>query len=248
VADVRADAAGGSAPYDADNLLDRRSKRSTLELNYRHMMERERAIVDRELGLRGGEVLSVGSGWHPGRHLFPAPAFRMVAADADPAKVAGVLETGRADDGDVGYAGKLGVPQRSFDVVLYRLVLHHLVFQGPLAPCFEEAARVLRPGGALIAVEPGLWHPVGAALALANRAGVATRVHGTPDDIPLSPSRLVAEARTVGLVPRVHAVTYTWRRLAPALQRALWPLDELGSRARAARFGHTLMLIARAPR
>jgi hypothetical protein len=45
----------------------------------------------------------------------------------------------------------------------------------------------------------------------------------------------------------VHAVTYTWRRLAAPLQRVLWPLDELGSRARAARFGHTLMLIARAP-
>jgi SAM-dependent methyltransferase len=247
VADVPASAPDGSAAYDADNLLDRHSRRCTLELNYAHMMERERTVVDRELGLGTGDVLSVGCGWHPGRHLFPAPAFRLVGADADPAKVAGVLEAGRADDGVVGYAGRLGLAPRSFDVVLYRLVLHHLVFQGPLTPCFEEAARLLRPGGALIAVEPGLWHPVGAALALANRTGVAGRVHGTPDDIPLSPRRLVAEARAVGLEPRLYAVTYTWRRLAPPLQRALWPLDELGSRVRAARFGHTLMLIARAP-
>jgi SAM-dependent methyltransferase len=248
VVDVRGSVTEGSAPYDADNLLDRRSKRSTLELNYRHMMERERAIVDRELGLRGGDVLSVGCGWHPGRHLFPAPAFRLTGADADPAKVAGVLETGRADDAVVGYAGRLGLAPASFDVVLYRLVLHHLVFQGPLAPYFEEAARLLRPGGALIAVEPGLWHPVGAALALANRTGLATQMHGTPDDIPLSPRTLIAEANAAGLAPRLHAVTYTWRRVAPPLQRALWPLDGLGSRARAARFGHTLMLIARAPR
>jgi SAM-dependent methyltransferase len=247
VADVPASAPDGSAAYDADNLLDRHSRRCTLELNYAHMMERERTLVDRELGLRGGDALSVGCGWHPGRHLFPAPAFHLVGADADPAKVSGVVETGRADDGVLGYAGRLGLAPRSFDVVLYRLVLHHLVFQGPLRPCFEEAARLLRPGGALIAVEPGLWHPVGAALALANRSGVANRVHGTPDDIPLSPRRLVAEARAVGLEPRLHAVTYTWRRLAPPLQRALWPLDELGSRARTARFGHTLMLIARAP-
>jgi SAM-dependent methyltransferase len=246
VTDLRVSDLGGSAPYDADNLLDRHTRRATLELNYRHMMERERAIVDRELGLRDGEVLSVGCGWHPGRHLFPAPAFRIVGADADPAKVAGVLESGRADDAVVAYAGRLGLAQRSFDIVLYRLVLHHLAFQGPLGPYFEEAARLLRPGGALIAVEPGLWHPVGAALALANRTGLATQVHGTPDDIPLSPRRLATEARAVGLVPRVHAVTYTWRRLAPPLQRALWPLDELGSRRRAARFGHTLMLIARA--
>ena len=163
MADAPVSAPDGSAAYDADNLLDRHSRRCTLELNYRHMMERERAVADRELGLRGGDVLSVGCGWHPGRHLFPAPAFRLVGADADPAKVSGVLETGRADDGVVGYAGRLGLAPRSFDVVLYRLVLHHLVFQGPLRPCFEEAARLLRPGGALIAVEPGLWHPVGAA-------------------------------------------------------------------------------------
>ncbi len=247
MADAPVTAPDGSAPYDPDNLLDRHSRRSTLELNYRHMMERERAIVDRSLGLRGGEVLSVGCGWHPGRHLFPAPAFRLVGADSDPDKVAGVLATGRADDAVVGYAGRLGLAPRSFDVVLYRLVLHHLAFQGPLGPCFEEAAALLRPGGALIAVEPGLWHPIGAALALANRTGLATRVHGTPDDIPLSPRRLLLEARAVGLDPTLHAVTYTWRRLPPPVQRAVWPLDELGSRARGARFGHTLMLIARAP-
>lgn len=248
MAEVGTPVSEGSAPYDPDNLLDRHSSRATLELNYRHLMERERAIVERELGLRGGEVLSVGCGWHPGRHLFPAPEFRLTGADADPAKVAGVLETGRADEAVVGYAGRLVLAPDSFDVVLYRLVLHHLAFQGPLGPYFDEAARLLRPGGALIAVEPGLWHPVGAALALANRTGLATSVHGTPDDIPLSPRRLIAEARAVGLAPRVHAVTYTWRRLAPSLQRALWPLDELGSRARAARFGHTLMLIAHKPR
>jgi len=160
--------------------------------------------------------------------------------------VAGVLETGRADEARVGYAGRLEFSPASFDVVLYRLVLHHLVYQGPLAPCFAEAARLLRPGGALIAVEPGLWHPVGAGLALANRLGLGTRVHGTPDDIPLSPRRLCAEAARAGLRPRLYAVTYGWRRLPARVQRALWPLDRLGGRRWAAPFGHTLMLIARA--
>jgi SAM-dependent methyltransferase len=170
----------------------------------------------------------------------------MVAVDADPARVAGVLEAGRADEGHVGRAGELTQPAQSFDVVLYRLVLHHIVFQGPLAPCFAEAARLLRPGGALVAIEPGLWHPVGAALAIANRTGLATRVHGTPDDVPLSPRRLLAESRAAGLTPELHAVTYGWRRLAPGVQQVLAPLDRIGSRPRAARFGHTLMLIARA--
>lgn len=247
MADAPRAGALGSAAYDRDNLLDRRSRQSTLEVHYRHMRERERAIVQRRLALTGGDVLSVGCGWHPGRHLFPAPAFRLVAADADPARVTGVLDSGRADEGHVGWAGRLGLPAGSFDVVLYRLVLHHIAFQGPLSPCFAEAARLLRPAGVMIAIEPGLWHPVGAGLALANRTGLASRVHGTPDDIPLSPRRLSAEARAAGLTPELHAVTYTWRRLPPAVQRALQPLDRFGSVPHLAPCGHTLMLIARAP-
>jgi hypothetical protein len=89
---------------------------------------------------------------------------------------------------------------------------------------------------------------VGAALALANRSGaLATRIHGSPDDIPLSPRALAREARGAGLEPELHALTYTWRRMPPGLQRTLQPLDEIGSRPRAALFGHHLLLIARKP-
>jgi SAM-dependent methyltransferase len=213
------------------------------------MMRREQALLSRRLGLRGGDVLSIGSGWHPGRHIFPAPAFRLTAVDSDPDRVAGVASSGRADEALVGQAGNLDdLPDASFDVVLYRLVLHHIAFQGPLGPCFAEAARLLRPGGALVAIEPGLWHPVGLGLALANTTGVATALHGTPDDIPLSPRLLCAAARAAGLRPELHAITYTWRRLASPLQAALQPLDALGSRPRAAPFGHSLLLIARRSR
>ncbi len=235
-----------SAPHDGDNLLDGLSRESTLEVHYLHAMRREQSVLARRLRISGGDVLSVGAGWHPGRHLFPAPAFRLVAVDSDPDRVAGVATSEDADEARVGYAGRLALPDSSFDVVLYRLVLHHLAYQGPLEPCFAEAARLLRPGGALVAIEPGLWHPVGLGLALANRAGAATVIHGTPDDIPLSPRRLVAHAREAGLVPELHTVTYTWRRLPGTVQRALQPMDELGSRPRAASFGHTLLLIARA--
>lgn len=232
-------------PYNEDNLLDRLSSRPTLEHHYHHLMRREGLILSRRLGITHGNVLSVGCGWHPGRHLFPTPAFRLVGVDSDPERVAGVLAGGQVDDAFVGGAGHLDLPSGAFDVVLYRLVLHHLAFQGPLAPVFAEAARLLAPGGALVAIEPGLWHPVGLGLALANRTRAATAIHGTPDDIPLSPRTLVRAARAAGLAPELQAVTYTWRRMPVALQRALAPMDRLGCRPRAAMLGHTVMLIAR---
>lgn len=235
----------GSEPYNPDNLLDRLSRTDTLESYYRHMERRERALVARHLGLAGGEVLSIGCGWYPGRHLFPRPQFRLTGVDVDPARVQGVLQSGAADAAFVGAAGQLELPNRCVDIVLYRLVLHHLVYREALSAAFTEAACLLRPGGALVAIEPGLWHPVGGALALANRTGLATALHGTPDDIPLSPTRLVAEALTVGLQPELHAVTFAWRRMPPRLQRRLAPLDQFGSHRRLAPLGHTLMLIAR---
>jgi SAM-dependent methyltransferase len=234
-----------SEPYRADNLLDRLGDDATRQVHYDHQMSRERAILDRRLRLQGGDVLSVGCGWHPGRHLFPRPDWRMTGVDLDPAMISMLRESGELDDGTDGRAGSLPYEPRSFDVVLYRLVLHHVVYQGPLVPVFAEAARLLRPGGVLVAIEPGLWHPVGASLALANKAGLGPAVHGTPDDIPLSPLTLIREARAVALEPELHAVTFSWRRLPARAQRALQALDGAGSRPRLAPFGHTLMLIAR---
>jgi SAM-dependent methyltransferase len=235
-----------SEPYDADNLLDRHSDADTLQVHYEQEYRRERELLARRLGLDGGEVLSVGCGWHPGRHLFPRPAWRMTGTDVDETKVRHLLDIGELDAGVAARAGELPYEPGSFAVVLYRLVLHHIAYQSPLEPAFEEVARLLRPGGALVAIEPGLWHPVGAGLALANRLGLGPWVHGTPDDIPLSPRALVAAARGAGLEPELHAVTYGWRRLPPSAQRALHAVDRFGSRPRLAPFGHTLMLIGRA--
>ena len=82
-----------SEPYAEHNLLDRLSRRTTLEVHYRQMMRREQALLARRLPLPGGDVVSIGAGWHPGRHLFPSPQFRLLAVDADP-------EQGRRRDGD----------------------------------------------------------------------------------------------------------------------------------------------------
>jgi SAM-dependent methyltransferase len=240
--------APGSEPYTPENLLDTLTSRDALEQHYRQLERREREILRRRLPLATGHVLSIGCGWQPGRHLFPAPDFHLTGVDLDPVKVTAVVESGSADDGFVNAAGEMhGLADGVVDVVLYRLVLHHIAFRQSLTPCFTEAARLLKPGGALVAIEPGLWHPVGAALALANRTRIATFVHGTPDDVPLSPRKLLRQARQAGLDAEIHAVTYTWRRLPAALQRAIQPVDRLGSRPRAALLGHTVMLIARKP-
>jgi len=237
-----------SEVYDPDNLLDRLSDPATLDVHYGRLRERERLLLGARLDLgAGGDVLAVGCGRDPGRHLFPAPAWRMTGVELEDEWPRMLVESGELDAGFAGRAGELDdLADGSFDVVLYRYVLHHIAFQGPLAAVFSEAARLLRPGGLMVAMEPGALHPVGAGLALANRVGLGVAIHGTPDDIPLTAGRLERESLAAGLTPEVVAVTYGWRRLPPALQRALWRLDDaIGERPSAARFGHTLMLVAR---
>jgi SAM-dependent methyltransferase len=235
-----------SETYTEDNLLDRISDPATIAAQYERGKRRERELLDRHLAMTGGDALSVGCGWHPGRHLLPAPQWRLVAADIDPSRPRFAVQQGQADEGLAGAAGQLDhLPDESFDVVLHRLVLHHVAYAGPLAPCIAEARRLLRPGGALVAIEPNLFHPIGAALAAANRVGLGVPVHGTPDDIPLSPRRLAAEARAAGLQPELHAVSYSWRRLPVRAQRAVGALDRFGSVPVLRSLGHTFMLIAR---
>ena len=235
-----------SEAYTPENLLDRLSDPATLAEQYERGKLRERELLDRHLGLTGGDAISIGCGWHPGRHLLPAPQWRLVASDINGDRARIAVEQGGADEGLVGAAGKLdALPDASFDVVLHRLVLHHVAYAGPLEPCLLEAHRLLRPGGALVAIEPNVYHPVGAGLALANRAGLGIKVHGTPDDIPLSPRRLAAAARAAGLRPQVHAVSYSWRRLPRRAQRAVGALDRFGSAPGLRWAGHTFMLIAR---
>jgi len=235
-----------SEAYTPENLLDRLSDPATLAEQYERGKRRERELLDRWLGLAGGDAISIGCGWHPGRHLLPAPQWRLVASDIDGDRTRIAVEQGGADEGVVGAAGKLGaLADGSFDVVLHRLVLHHVAYTGPLEPCLREAHRLLRPGGALVAIEPNLFHPVGAGLALANRAGLGVKVHGTPDDVPLSPRRLAKAARAAGLQPQLHAVSYSWRRLPRRVQRAVGALDRLGSAPGVRWAGHTFMLIAR---
>src|SRR4051794_1462833 len=109
--------------YTEDNLLDRVSDPGTLARQYAREQLRERRLVDERLKMPGGDGLSVGAGWHPGRHLFPKPAWRLGAVDPGPNRPKIVVERGEAGEGFPGVAGELDrLPDGSFDVVLYRLV------------------------------------------------------------------------------------------------------------------------------
>jgi hypothetical protein len=130
-----------SEPYDPHNLLDGISTASTLDVHYAQEKQREQEILTARLPLRGGDVLSVGCGWDPGRHLFPAPAWRMTGVELDPEIVHTLTSTGEIDEGIAARAGSLPFPPESFDVVLYRLVLHHVVFQGPLEALWSPLSQ-----------------------------------------------------------------------------------------------------------
>ena len=104
-----------------DNLLDRISERDTLEQHYAQVRRRESELLARLLPLTGGDVLSVGAGWDVGRHLFPAPAWRLTVADVDLNVVNHATETGQAAAARR-RAGELPFEPGSFDVVLYRLM------------------------------------------------------------------------------------------------------------------------------
>ena len=238
-----------SEAYTEDNLLDRLSDPATLAEQYERGKRRERELLDRHLGLAGGDAISIGCGWHPGRHLLPAPQWRLVAVGHRRRphahrRRAGRRRRGRRRRGR--RARRARATARSTSSCTGSSCTTSPI-AGPLEPCLREAHRLLRPGGALVAIEPNLFHPVGAALALANRAGLGVKVHGTPDDIPLSPRRLAAAARAAGPAsPQLHAVSYSWRRLPRRVQRAVGALDRFGSAPGLRWAGHTFMLIARA--
>lgn len=105
--------------------------------------------------LSGAAVLDLGAGEG---FLAQALAFRLgaravVALDAVPKQIWSAAA--RCEDQRlrfiVGDASNLPYESASFDVVTCHLVLHHIE---PLGPVISEIARVLRPGGQALIMEP----------------------------------------------------------------------------------------------
>ena len=102
-----------------------------------------------------GDVLDIGSGRGIAAFAFAREGWRVTALEPDPSALvgAGAIRS-LADDGQVEievvetWGEDLPFDDNSFDVVHCRQVLHHARDLGDLC---RQAARVLRPGGMLIA-------------------------------------------------------------------------------------------------
>lgn len=112
-------------------------------------------IVRRRVGAGPAALLDLGCGNGVASWAFAQHGFDVIGVDVSTSELAGLgaaeqlrragrasFETVRAD------AVTLPFPDDRFDVVYCRQVLHHV---GDLVSALQECARVLRPGGALVA-------------------------------------------------------------------------------------------------
>jgi SAM-dependent methyltransferase len=239
---------GTPIEYEA-NLLDRISSTTRFSFFYRNFIAREKSRVEEQITqvISHGKVLNVGCGRHgTERILFPRPQYEIVGVDISESSLRILHEKKLYDALYKGSVSSLPFIDESFDIVYLRLILHHLVFpENLVARGLEECFRVLRRDGILALVEPNSWHPVGALMNVAHLLGVDRHVHGTNDDIALSPLMLYKRLSQYSSRISTHVVTYSWRRLPIALQACINHFDSASDKllAKAPYFGHTLMMI-----
>jgi SAM-dependent methyltransferase len=233
-----------------DNLLDRFSRLDRLDYFANCLFATEQSLVTDKIRtvVPRGMVLNVGCGRHgTERALFPEDRYEILGVDLNEESLR-ILGERRTYDGLVkGSITSLPAASASVDIVYLRLVLHHLVAPRYLLRLgLEECFRVLRPGGILALVEPNSWHPVGAMMNLAHALRLDLYVHGTNDDVALSPLKLRSQLLQYASSVSTHVVSYSWRRLPIPLQalcnRLQVRIEDWSERIPL--FGHTLMMIA----
>ncbi len=118
----------------------------------------ERQLIDRA---RGKTVLEYGCG--PGTHSFrlAAVAERVVGIDISDVAIGQARERAKArgignTEFHVMDAEQLTFPDAAFDLVCGRAIVHHL----DVKRCFENVARVLKPGGSALFHEPLGYNPI----------------------------------------------------------------------------------------
>ncbi len=233
-----------------DNLLDRFSSADRFDYFAKTFFAVEKALVAEKVTsvVPRGTVLNVGCGRHgTERDLFPKANYAIYGVDTNEESLR-ILEKRRIYEGLVkGSITSLPVPSATVEIVYLRLILHHLVApRNLLGEGLRECFRVLKPGGMLVLVEPNSWHPVGALMNLAHALRLDSYIHGTNDDVALSPLMLRRRLSTFASDISTHVVSYTWRRLPIAVQTLCNRIQSrMGTlNEKVPFFGHTLMMIA----
>lgn len=233
-----------------DNLLDRFSSADRFNYFAKTFFAAEKALVAEKVAtvVPRGTVLNVGCGRHgTERILFPKPNYAIYGVDPNEESLRILAKRGIYEGLVKGSITSLPVPSATVDLVYLRLVLHHLVApKNLLGEGLRECFRVLKPGGMLVLVEPNSWHPVGALMNLAHALRLDLYIHGTNDDVALSPLMLRRRLSTFASGISTHVVSYTWRRLPISVQTLCNRIQTRMGRLneKVPFFGHTLMMIA----
>jgi SAM-dependent methyltransferase len=240
-----------STPIDQyDNLLDRLSNIDRFRYYGEKFLLTEKFLVQKKIisTVKSGSILNVGCGRNgTERRLFPAPNYKLFGIDVNEESLR-ILRSRELYD-RLFKASITALPFESgyFDVVYLRLILHHLVYPKNLIDSgLQECFRVLKKDGTLALIEPNSWHPIGALMNITHALGIDKYVHGTDDDVALSPLMLQKQLAKYSDTVTAHVVTYSWRRLPIGIQLLTNRLHTfLGSVSdKTPYFGHTLMMIA----
>lgn len=109
-------------------------------------------ILAEQTALRDKDVLEIGCGQGRMTHPMCDLARTLTALDPDPEAVRSVARSlGKRVDLHCLPAESLPFPTACFDTVAFSQSLHHVA---DIARAFAEARRLLRPGGAIIVIEP----------------------------------------------------------------------------------------------
>lgn len=147
--------------------------------------------------LRGKAVLDVGCGEGGFAALLANEGADVVGLDPNAEAVARARAAVPAARFDQGVAEALPYDGRSFDAVVFVNALHHVPVPA-MAEALREAARVLRPDGALIVIEPLPSGSFFAALRLAEDETV----------VRLAAQDAVAQAVAAGHLRSLRTISY----------------------------------------
>lgn len=126
----------------------------------------------------------------------------------------------------------LPLKDRTFDLVICNMVLHHIVGQGGLEKTLSECGRVLKKNGKLMAFEPNLLHPSGLAMTALNTLHLYHKVAGGSDyEYALSPFRLAKMCRLYFKETTIQAITFSHPRFPLFVQNLFRCADRYLSRA-----------------